>query len=95
MTHPTATKTRTLDQLDRGERARIVCVNGQGATTLCRRLMDMGLTKGADIRVDRHAPLGDPMQINVKGYRLAVRLSEARHILVESMDAGETAPPAE
>ncbi len=90
-----ATTKRTLDQLDRGERARITCVNGQGATMLCRRLMDMGLTKGAEIRVDRHAPLGDPMQINVKGYRLAVRLSEARHIQVESVDVGETSQPAQ
>lgn len=46
----------------------------------------MGITKDAELRVERHAPLGDPMQISIKGYHLALRLDEAKHIEVECLE---------
>lgn len=76
---------KTLFDLDMGEMARIVGIHGSTPLSLRRRLLDMGITKGAVLRVERHAPLGDPVQILVKGYRLAVRLSEARAIEVEKI----------
>lgn len=72
----------TLYDLERGERARVKAVRG-GAQGIRRRLLDMGITIGTEIQVERHAPLGDPMEIVVKDYRLALRLREARHIEVE------------
>ena len=75
--------TKTLYDLDMGDLARIVRIHDNTPLSLRRRLLDMGITKGAVLRVERHAPLGDPVQIFVKGYRLAVRLSEARAIEVE------------
>ncbi len=80
------TETRkTLYDLDQGDVARIVRIQDGATLSLRRRLLDMGITKGAVVRVERHAPLGDPVQIFVKGYRLAVRLSEARNIEVEEL----------
>ena len=74
-----------------GDVARIVRIQDKTSLSLRRRLLDMGITKGAVLRVERHAPLGDPVQIFVKGYRLAVRLSEARTIEVEPIGTAETA----
>ncbi len=74
-----------------GDVARIVRIQDKTSLSLRRRLLDMGITKGAVLRVERHAPLGDPVQIFVKGYRLAVRLSEARTIEVEPIGPAETA----
>lgn len=85
-------QTGTLDQLGPGESARIVRINGQTQESLRRRLLDMGITKGAVLRVDRHAPLGDPMQIFIKGYRLAVRMNEAHTIEVEHIETPGTTP---
>lgn len=82
---------KTLYDLDMGETARIVGIHGDTPLSLRRRLLDMGITKGALLRVERHAPLGDPVQIFVKGYRLAVRLSEARAIEVEQVPCPENA----
>jgi Fe2+ transport system protein FeoA len=81
----------TLYDLDMGDVARIVRIQDKTSLSLRRRLLDMGITKGAVLRVERHAPLGDPVQIFVKGYRLAVRLSEARTIEVEPIGTAETA----
>ena len=78
----------TLYDLDRGEYARVKAVRG-GGQGIRRRLLDMGITTGTEIRVERHAPLGDPMEIVVRDYRLALRLREARHIEVERI-----APPS-
>lgn len=94
MTHHTLKTVRTLDTLGRGECARIVRINGSTPLSLRRRLLDMGITKGALLRVERHAPLGDPMQIYIKGYRLAVRLNEAHEVEVETVDAAEEMPDA-
>ncbi len=74
----------TLYDLDRGEWARVKAVHGgKNGHGIRQRLLDMGITTGTEIRVERHAPLGDPMEIVVKDYRLALRLAEARHIEVE------------
>ncbi len=78
----TSLKVTTLFDLGDGAEARIVRINARTPQSLRRRLLDMGITAGAELRVERHAPLGDPMQIAVKGYRLAVRLSDARNIEV-------------
>jgi ferrous iron transport protein A len=80
---------KTLYDLGLGDVARIVRIQGGTSLSLRRRLLDMGITKGAVLRVERHAPLGDPVQIFVKGYRLAVRLSEARNIEVEEVPCPE------
>ncbi|HBL83831.1 MAG: iron transporter FeoA [Clostridiales bacterium GWF2_38_85] len=71
----------TLRNVKCGCRARIHGLNGQGA--LKRRLMDMGLTKGTEVYVRKLAPLGDPMEISVRGYELSIRKSDADMIEVE------------
>ncbi len=72
---------RTLDELEEGEAGRITRIGGRGS--LRQRLLDMGVTRGTRILVKRRAPLGDPIQIAVKGYYLAIRSNEARYIEVE------------
>lgn len=69
-----------LNLLQPGEKAHILTVLDKGA--LRRRMMDMGLVPGAEVEVIRLAPWGGPMQIRVKGYYLAMRLSECAKILV-------------
>ena len=68
----------TLDQLEPGEHGVIVRLGGQGA--LRRRIMDMGITPGSDLEVERLAPLGDPMEFKIRGYHLSLRQEEARNI---------------
>lgn len=68
----------TLDQLKVGQAGRIQQVGGQGA--LRRRLLDMGLTPGTQIMVRKVAPLGDPMELHLRGYELTLRLEDARNI---------------
>jgi len=72
---------RFLADLGVGCESVIVRIAGNGP--LRRRLLDMGITPGSRIRVERYAPLGDPMEVAVKGSLLALRLSEARRIEVE------------
>lgn len=72
---------RTLADLRRGESARIVGYDGDPRT--CRRLFDLGLTPGADIKMVRAAPLQDPVIFRVADYELALRRTEARGIHVE------------
>ena len=71
---------KTLKDVKVGETATIVKLHGEGATK--RRIMDMGLTKGAEIFVRKVAPLGDPMELNVRGYVLSVRAGDAERIEV-------------
>ena len=89
--HAKTSVKKTLYDLETGDVARIVCIDDSTPLSLRRRLLDMGITKGAELRVERHAPLGDPVQIFVKGYRLAVRLSEARAIEVDLVSHQENA----
>lgn len=72
---------KTLRDVKVGETARIVKLHGEGA--LKRRIMDMGLTKGTEIYVRKVAPLGDPMELTVRGYELSVRKGDAELIEVE------------
>lgn len=74
----------TLDQLNVGKSAVITAVGGQGA--LRRRLLDMGLTPGTRIMVRKVAPMGDPMELHLRGYELTLRLEDAREIAIEEAD---------
>ena len=69
---------KTLKDVKVGKMAVIAKVHGEGA--LRRRIMDMGLTKGTEIYVRKVAPLGDPMELNVRGYELSVRKADAEMI---------------
>ena len=69
-----------LDRIAVGLSARITAVNGGDATAL--RLLEMGLTPGASVRVVAHAPLGDPLELEVRGYRLSLRRSDAARVAV-------------
>ena len=71
----------TLRQIPSGQTVRVVKLEGEGAVK--RRIMDMGITKGAQIEVRKVAPLGDPMEITVRGYELSVRKADADSIIVE------------
>ena len=72
---------KTLRDIKVGGTARVVKINGEGA--IKRRIMDMGITKGVEIYVRKMAPLGDPMEITVRGYELAFRKADAEMIIVE------------
>ena len=72
----------TLKNVRVGRRVRVVKVRGEGAVK--RRIMDMGITKGVEIYVRKVAPLGDPIEINVRGYELSLRKADAEMIEVES-----------
>ncbi|OTN75584.1 hypothetical protein A5886_000658 [Enterococcus sp. 8G7_MSG3316] len=71
----------SLDQLQIGEEVRVAKIAAMGA--LRRRLMDMGLTKNVAVKIVKLAPLGDPIEIQVRGYALSLRKEEAAHVLVE------------
>jgi Fe2+ transport system protein FeoA len=77
--------TKTLFDLVTGDVARIVRIRGDGPRSIRQRLLDMGVTRGTLVRVERHAPLGDPVEVTIKGYYLALRMSEAREIEVEDL----------
>lgn len=72
---------KSLKDVKVGETATVVKLHGEGATK--RRIMDMGITKGVEIFVRKVAPLGDPMELNVRGYELSVRKSDAEMIEVQ------------
>lgn len=72
---------RTLKELSPGDSAKIVEIQAQGA--LKRRLMDMGLTRGSQVTFRKVAPLGDPIELTIRGYELSIRKDEAEHVIVE------------
>ena len=72
---------KTLREIKVGGTAKVVKLHGEGA--LKRRIMDMGITKGVEIYVHRVAPLGDPVQVTVRGYELSLRLADAEMVEVE------------
>lgn len=74
-------KTITLNRLTEGDRARIVDVTGDDAISV--RLMEMGLTEGEEIELLGFAPLGDPIEFEVRGYRISLRSGEAERVQVE------------
>ncbi len=73
---------KTLDQIEKGQQVVITAVSGEGP--IRRRLLDMGLTRGAEIQKIKASPLGDPVEYKLRGYHLSLRKSEARLIRVES-----------
>ncbi len=72
---------KTLRQAKIGDTVRVVKLHGEGAVK--RRIMDMGLTKGVEVHVRKVAPLGDPVEITVRGYELSLRKADAEMIEVE------------
>ncbi len=72
---------KTLKDVKVGETATVVRLHGEGAVK--RRIMDMGITKGVELFVRKVAPLGDPMELNVRGYELSVRKADAEMIEVQ------------
>ena len=73
---------RTLREAKIGDIVRVVKLHGEGAVK--RRIMDMGLTKGVDVQIRKVAPLGDPIEVTVRGYELSIRKADAEMIEVES-----------
>ncbi|MBQ4200521.1 MAG: ferrous iron transport protein A [Kiritimatiellae bacterium] len=70
----------TLSEVKPGQTVKVVRLNGEGAVK--RRIMDMGLTKGTEVAVRKIAPLGDPIELTVRGYELSIRKDEAAAIEV-------------
>ncbi len=71
---------KNLKEIKCGQKVVVQKLQGQGP--LKRRIMDMGITKGTEIFVRKVAPLGDPIEVTVRGYELSIRKSEAENILV-------------
>ncbi len=71
----------TLKDLKIGEKGIVKKINGEGSVK--RRIMDMGITKGTEIYVRKVAPLGDPMELTVRGYELSIRKADAENIEME------------
>lgn len=69
---------KTLKQAKVGETVKVVKLHGEGA--LKRRIMDMGITKGVEVHVRKVAPLGDPIEVTVRGYELSLRKADAEMI---------------
>ena len=72
---------KTLRDVQIGETAKVVRLHGEGAVR--RRIMDMGITRGIEVYVRKVAPLGDPVEVNVRGYELSIRRADAAMIEVE------------
>ena len=72
---------KTLRDTKIGGSARVVKVHGEGAVR--RRIMDMGITRGVEIKIIKTAPLGDPLEVTVRGYELSLRKADAAMIEVE------------
>ncbi|MCI9438206.1 MAG: ferrous iron transport protein A [Lachnospiraceae bacterium] len=71
---------KTLREAKVGDTARVVKLHGEGAVK--RRIMDMGLTKGVEVQIRKVAPLGDPIEVTVRGYELSIRKADAEMIEV-------------
>ena len=74
---------KTLRETKIGETVKVVKLHGEGAVK--RRIMDMGITKGTEVYVRKVAPLGDPVELTVRGYELSLRKADAEMIEVESI----------
>lgn len=72
---------KTLREAKIGETVTVERVNGEGATR--RRIMDMGITRGVEVYVRKVAPLGDPVEVNVRGYELSLRKADAERVVVQ------------
>ncbi len=72
---------KSLKEVKVGESVKVVKLHGEGAVK--RRIMDMGITKGVDVSVRKVAPLGDPIEITVRGYELSLRKADAEMVEVQ------------
>ena len=72
---------KTLKQANVGDTVKVVKLHGEGAVK--RRIMDMGLTKGVQVHIRKVAPLGDPVEVTVRGYELSIRKADAEMIEIE------------
>ena len=72
---------KTLRDISCGQSATVVKIQGEGGVR--RRIMDMGITRGTQVQVRKVAPLGDPIEVTVRGYELSLRKADAEQILVE------------
>ena len=72
---------KTLREIRIGQTAKVIKLHGEGAVK--RRIMDMGITKGVEVYLRKVAPLGDPIEITVRGYELSIRKADAEMIEVE------------
>ncbi len=72
---------KTLREVAVGGSCKVKKLHGEGAVK--RRIMDMGITKGVEIKVQKVAPLGDPMEVTVRGYQLSIRKADAEMVEVE------------
>ena len=72
---------KTLRQVKVGETVKVVKLHGEGAVK--RRIMDLGLTKGTEVHIRKVAPLGDPVEVTVRGYELSLRKADAEMIEIE------------
>lgn len=72
---------KTLREVSIGETVRVVRLHGEGAVK--RRIMDMGITRGVEVHVRKVAPLGNPIEVTVRGYELSLRKADAEMIEVE------------
>ena len=72
---------KTLKQASVGDTVRVVKLHGEGAVK--RRIMDMGLTKGVEVHIRKVAPLGDPIEVTVRGYELSLRKADSEMIEIE------------
>lgn len=72
---------KTLREVKSGETVTVVKLNGEGAVK--RRIMDMGITKGCSVYIRKVAPLGDPVEVTVRGYELSMRKEDAQMVEVE------------
>ena len=72
---------KTLREVKVGETVKVVKLHGEGAVR--RRIMDMGITKGVEVYVRKLAPLGDPIEVNVRNYEISIRKADAEMIEVE------------
>lgn len=72
---------KTLKETKIGETVKVVKLHGEGPVK--RRIMDMGITKGVTVYVRKVAPLGDPVEVNVRGYELSIRKADAEMIEIE------------
>lgn len=73
---------RMLRELKPGEKGKVTKISGAGS--VYRRILDMGIVKGAEVEMERVAPLGDPIEVKIKGYHLSLRKGEAANIYVEA-----------
>jgi len=72
---------KTLRQAKIGDTVKVVKLHGEGAVK--RRIMDMGITRGVEVYIRKVAPLGDPIEVNVRGYELSIRKADAEMIEIE------------